>query len=272
MGEVKKRVPMSVIKINCADCGVEVGTRSRKRLYCDDCKHARELVMGANYRATKRKPPRKYTCERCGAEGECNGRGRHKYCDDCKVVVKREQGKANDAKRRQATVIGFPYKCEICSEEFIRNHGKQVVCKECVKVVNAERGRKWAAENREKVLAMAKAHNDKRRSTPKGHLEFTMRAAVRRAIGGSVKAGKRTFDLLGYTVDELKCHLEAQFAKGMSWENYGEWHIDHRLPLASFDYETPECPDFKRAWSLSNLQPLWKKDNLSKGAKVLYLV
>lgn len=263
---------MSVLTISCADCGAVVETRSRKRLYCDGCKHVRELAMGAEYRATKKKPPRKYTCERCGNEGECNGRGRHKYCEDCKVIVKREQGRANDANRRQRTIVGLPYTCEICAEEFIRNHGKQVVCKDCVKIVNAERGRRWAKENPDKVRANAKAHNDKRRSTPKGHLEWTMRTAVRRALGGNEKAGRRTFDLLGYTADELKRHLEAQFTEGMSWENYGEWHIDHRIPLAAHEYESAECPDFKRAWALTNLQPLWALENMSKGAKRLYLI
>lgn len=267
-----KKKPHSLIEITCADCGAAVETRSRKRLYCDDCKQARDLARGAEYRATKKKPARKYTCERCGAEGECSGRGRNKYCESCKLEVRREQGRANDAKRRQRTIIGLPYTCEICAEEFTRNHGKQVVCKECVKIVNAERGRKWAQENRERVLASAKASNDKRRATPKGHLEWTMRTAVRRALGGNEKAKRRTFDLLGYTVDDLKRHLEAQFTRGMSWENYGEWHIDHILPLAIYEYESAECPDFKRAWALTNLQPLWAKDNMSKGAKVLYLV
>ena len=272
MDEVKKRAPMSILSINCADCGVVVETRSRKRMYCDGCIRARDLLRGAEYRSGKKRPPRTYKCERCGAGGECSSRGRSKYCESCRVDVKREQGAATDAKRRQRTIIGLPYACEMCGDEFIRNHSTQVNCPPCNKKVIAARSRKWAAENRNKVLATAKAHNDKLRSTPKGHLEFTMRSAVRRAIGGNIKAGKRTFDLLGYTVDDLKYHLEAQFSVGMSWENYGEWHIDHRLPLASFNYETPDCPDFKRAWSLPNLQPLWAKENMSKGAKVLYLV
>ncbi|UYE95733.1 hypothetical protein HAAEEKHM_00013 [Sinorhizobium phage AP-16-3] len=273
MSEVKpKKKPHSLIEINCSDCGSVVETRSRKRLYCDGCIHARDLARGVEYRSTKKRPPRKYVCARCGIDGECIGRATAKYCDECRVEVRREQGRANDARRRKPTVVGFEVPCSRCGTSFIRKHGKQVNCPPCNKVVIAERSKKWAGENRDKVLAMAKAHNDKRRSTPKGHLEWTMRTAVRRALGGNEKAKRRTFDLLGYTVDDLKRHLEAQFTRGMSWENYGEWHIDHILPLAIHEYESAECPDFKRAWALTNLQPLWAKDNMSKGAKVLYLV
>lgn len=56
----------------------------------------------------------------------------------------------------------------------------------------------------------------------------------------------------------------------MNWDNYGfyGWHIDHVLPLASFDYETPDDQGFKDAWKLSNLAPLWAAENWSKSDKV----
>jgi hypothetical protein len=63
-------------------------------------------------------------------------------------------------------------------------------------------------------------------------------------------------------------HLEKQFLPGMSWENMGEWHIDHKIPIAAFNFEKPEDIDFKRCWALKNLQPLWKSENCIKGAKI----
>src|ERR1035437_4919131 len=66
------------------------------------------------------------------------------------------------------------------------------------------------------------------------------------------KKGK-TIDLLGYSALDLKLHLESLFTDGMSWYNYGEWHIDHKKPLSSFDKETP----IHIVNALSNLQPLW---------------
>ena len=48
----------------------------------------------------------------------------------------------------------------------------------------------------------------------------------------------------------------------------GEWHIDHIVPLASFVIAGPDDPELRRAWALTNLRPLWAKDNMRKGAKV----
>lgn len=61
-------------------------------------------------------------------------------------------------------------------------------------------------------------------------------------------------------------HLEAQFAPGMTWENRGEWHVDHIRPLASFDLTDPE--QLRTASHYTNLQPLWASDNLAKGARL----
>jgi hypothetical protein len=56
----------------------------------------------------------------------------------------------------------------------------------------------------------------------------------------------------------------------MTWKNYGKWHIDHIRPISSFKITGIDCEDFKKCWSLSNLQPLWAFDNLSKGTKLIY--
>ena len=54
----------------------------------------------------------------------------------------------------------------------------------------------------------------------------------------------------------------------MDWGNQGEWHIDHIVPVSAFNFDSPEHMDFKRCWALSNLQPLWGRDNISKHAKL----
>jgi len=54
----------------------------------------------------------------------------------------------------------------------------------------------------------------------------------------------------------------------MTWDNYGKWHIDHVIPTSVFNFEKPEDDDFKRCWSLQNLQPLWALDNIKKGNKL----
>jgi hypothetical protein len=69
---------------------------------------------------------------------------------------------------------------------------------------------------------------------------------------GKTKEGK-TIDLLGYSAIDLKNHITSLFSDGMSWDNYGEWHIDHIKPVSSFDTETP----MNVVNSLDNLQPMW---------------
>ena len=53
----------------------------------------------------------------------------------------------------------------------------------------------------------------------------------------------------------------------MTWDNYGEWHIDHIKPISSFDLK--DAKNQKLAMHYTNLQPLWAKDNISKGNKIL---
>lgn len=71
--------------------------------------------------------------------------------------------------------------------------------------------------------------------------------------------------------EKLKDHLERLFKDGMSWENRNKWHIDHKKPLSKFKYinddGTPNLEEIRASWAIENLQPLWDKDNLSKGAK-----
>jgi len=87
----------------------------------------------------------------------------------------------------------------------------------------------------------------------------------RRMRGLFSKNGNRTVDFIGCSIDDLKLHLEKQFVDGMSWKNYGRhgWHVDHIRPCCSFDLTDSE--QVRECFHYSNLQPLWAKDNLSKG-------
>lgn len=131
----------------------------------------------------------------------------------------------------------------------------------------------YKAENPEKIREQARARAARRQATAKGRIENSVRALVYKWIRRGTKNGRRTFELLGFSSEDLKSHLERQFLDGMTWENYGPvWHIDHILPLASFSYETPDCDGFKAAWAITNLRPLWALDNIKKGARVAYLL
>jgi len=74
-----------------------------------------------------------------------------------------------------------------------------------------------------------------------------------------------TYDIIGINSDELRIYIEKQFKKGMHWENYGEWHIDHIIPLSSAQNEE----DVYRLCHYTNLQPLWAIENLQKTNKII---
>jgi hypothetical protein len=77
------------------------------------------------------------------------------------------------------------------------------------------------------------------------------------------------FEILQYSPDELATHLENQFSEGMTWENYGEWHVDHRTPISSFNFQEIGDNEFIRCWSLENLQPMWAEENIRKSNKII---
>lgn len=130
---------------------------------------------------------------------------------------------------------------------------------------------KWRNKNREHVREYGRKYEQERRaSDPKYRLAARTRTAVYTCLKeGNVAKYRSTFEILGYTLEQLMEHLENKFTKGMTWDNYGEWHVDHIIPMSSFEFESVEDREFKICWSLKNLQPLWGLDNLIKGCKLL---
>jgi hypothetical protein len=130
---------------------------------------------------------------------------------------------------------------------------------------------KWNENNPDKYKATQNKRNKKRSLDPKSRASSSVSRAVRKSISSGSKLGRRTEEILGYTIEELRLHLEKLFKPGMTWENYGRngWEIDHIIPIAAHNYETPDDPDFKKCWALSNLQPLWMSENRSKRHKLV---
>lgn len=94
---------------------------------------------------------------------------------------------------------------------------------------------------------------------------------LRRSLQGN-KAGRKWESLVGYTVHDLKVHIENLFTDDMTWDDFlkGNIHIDHKIPIAVFRFTSAEDIEFKNAWSLKNLQPLWATDNIRKNDKIIY--
>jgi hypothetical protein len=76
---------------------------------------------------------------------------------------------------------------------------------------------------------------------------------------------KNTIDCLGLSVEEFKLYISSLFIEGMTWDNYGKWHIDHIIPI-SYGKTIEEIEQLNY---YTNLKPLWAKDNLKKSNKLI---
>ena len=132
---------------------------------------------------------------------------------------------------------------------------------------------KWREENREDLNEYKRIYEKtKKDSDPSYKLACYTRTAIYTCLKErNINKYKNTFDYLPYTLEDLMEHLQSQFREDMTWDNYGEWHVDHIKPMVSFNISSPEDEEFKECWSLNNLQPLWGEENLSKGSTYLLL-
>jgi len=131
-----------------------------------------------------------------------------------------------------------------------------------------EKGKEW--RNSEEGKKKKNEWMKKSLKDPIKHLEFTMRSRVNKIMTGKQRVKtKHTFELIGCTSEELKAHIEKQFKKTMSWKNYGEWHVDHIVPLAYFEknFDMNLISIQRIAFNYNNLQPLWAEENLKKKDK-----
>jgi hypothetical protein len=172
---------------------------------------------------------------------------------------------------KQSYYNGNRAKC-LASQKKYRDKNKQKVY---IMITN------WRAKHPEKLKEYEKRryikHKAKRLNATKTRyknryktdINFRLRNILRLRIRTAVTRSYRvssSIKLLGCSIDEFKQYLENKFLTNMTWSNYGDWHIDHKIPCVSFDLTKIE--EQKKCFHYSNLQPLWAKQNLSKGCKV----
>ena len=133
-----------------------------------------------------------------------------------------------------------------------------------------EYNKEWRRRHLKKMQAYYRHYYKTKRATSVNWVLSNGVGRRLRLMLNSGKGGRHWEEILGYTVQELRSHLEKQFTPGMSWELFlqGKIHIDHRVPIAFFEYQKPEDWEFQYCWSLDNLQPMWALDNRKKSDKV----
>ncbi len=213
-----------------------------------------------------------------------------RYRTECKECYnernKKQKKEYNEENKEKIKEYHAQYYIE--NKEIINKKNKKWQ-KDNKKIVN-ENKKEWRKNNKEKVKQYLKRwkenneayfkrpefkekeriRNCKRREDPIFRLNQNISRNMNHSLRNNnlSKNGRSWEYLVGYTTQDLKKHIEKQFQPGMSWDNYGDWHIDHRIPRSFFVYTSVNDVEFKYCWGLGNLQPLWAFDNLSKADKI----
>lgn len=281
-----------------AGCGSTIHYRTSPRIICEECKPARraeQLRLIAERRRRKNGVAQvKGTvipCQRCGTDFERDGI-RAKFCAPCaeEEPRKRARERVNRlCRERGAPQIGEELTCKHCAATFNRTAPREAYCPSCKELQrsgNLPSLKKWRTQYWHTVLKpkhstdptfKAKARRqgaesrERRKKDPAFTINERMSAGIRYSLNGG-KNGSSWESLVGYTCSDLVTHLERQFLPGMTWENRSKWEIDHIVPVSSFKFDTPDDPEFKAAWAITNLRPLWRELNNEKRAKRLYLL
>lgn len=166
-------------------------------------------------------------------------------------------------------------KSESDKRHYLKNREKRLEYFSVWQKNNQEHRKEYLKEYREKNIDnIRKTKRDYERNRKARDPLYKLISNFRTAIHTVLKESNvdkygHYFDILRYTPEELINHLEKQFTDTMSWDNYGIWHVDHKLPITSFDIQEMGDEEFMRCWCLDNLQPMWGEENIRKSNKLL---
>lgn len=263
----KRRPKQFKTPVICDRCCAEGPRRSNSQIYCSECA---DVANREKNRANEERKRRATGIIALGSTVKCSGcgadyvrvNGAQKDCPSCVASRKDDANRLRYEKYekgRKRVRNGEADKAR--SARWISNNKNKRI----------ETCRKYYERNRDSIRHKSRLYNqkeevqarrreyevNKRATDPKYRLNCAMKAGLRRGLLDG-KGGQRWEDLAGYSLESLSRHLERQFDRAMSWDNYGDggWHVDHIRPLDAYEFTTTECEDFKAAWALSNLRPL----------------
>lgn len=203
-----------------------------------------------------------------------------KNCIRCNISKElKEFNKSN------CTKGGYKNICKVCRKEYNRNNRENnkkylqkyhTVNKNKIK----EKRKEYNKNNQDKIKNYSKNYyeinkkdiiskislyiDNRKKTDPIFKLKCNLRTRLSKFLcNKNITKNKKTEKLIGTTYEDLKNHIENQFTEGMSWDNYGKWHIDHITPLCSASNKD----EIYKLFNYENLQPLWALDNIKKGGK-----
>lgn len=166
------------------------------------------------------------------------------------------------------SILYFSKKCDNCD-------GFRSECKACAshknkkyfeenKDIKREKSIIWRQKNKEYMRIYQRTYQkEKRDNDPSYRLRQNISRAIRATLNGA--KNRSILNILPYSIETLKQHLQNQFNENMTWENYGSyWEIDHIYPQSKLLYNSIEDENFEKCWALNNLQPLSINDNRKK--------
>ena len=180
-------------------------------------------------------------------------------CKSCRKEYDKERYKANKERIKEQVKEHYQANKERKKEYYQANKERK-----------KEYRKEYYEANKERIKEFYKEYSkeyqkERRKVDPLFKMTHNLRVRTSQAFkNNGYTKNTKTQEMLGVNWGICKAHIERQFTKGMSWSNYGNWHIDHIIPLASANTEQ----ELKKLCHYSNLQPLWEADNLIKSAKV----
>jgi hypothetical protein len=221
---------------------------------CSKCEQVKEVCFFSKNNTTKDKLH--CSCKECDKKKYFENRERN--------IVNMRNYKKNNSKKLQEYYLQ--------NQENYKQYRKSK--KDLIKVYmkeyylnNLEKRKKYLESTKQERNLKRNISEKKRRNSDS---LFKLKIYVRNRIGFYLKKNtfskrNNTFKIVGCSPQELKIYLEQKFIYGMSWNNQGEWHIDHIIPLSSAKTEE----ELYKLCHFTNLQPLWATDNIQKGSKII---
>lgn len=217
-----------------------------------------------------RKDGLQVNCKICTAEYFKEYRKKDNYKEIQKRFSQSEKGKEareryKESGKKKETEDKYYEKRKELNKKFIRSEKGKEYLKEYRK---SDKQKEYKKKYRQ-LEKTKKYQNEYFKNRKDNDIQFKLACNLRSRLYQAIKTGAKigsAVDDLGCSIEFFKNHIEQQFKEGMSWDNHGEWHLDHILPLSLFNLEDRE--EFRYACYYLNYQPLWAIENISKGNKL----